>query len=99
MDGQGFIQKLWSEANSHFSEVEPLAKKDENGAVGVWGAMSDCSHSSKPWEDIGLAEDYTLLALNALMMPKRPKDGRNGQFQAMNIFVQKLKMKIPFGRC
>ena len=48
---------------------------------------------------ITLAEDYTLLALNALMMPKRPKDGRNGQFQAMNIFVQKLKMKIPFGRC
>ncbi len=52
LDGQGFIQKLWSEANSHFSEVEPLAKKDENGnLVGIWGAMSDCSHSYKPWED------------------------------------------------
>ena len=52
MDGQGFIQKLWSDANSHFSEVHPLAKKDENGnLVGVWGAMSDYSHSYKPWED------------------------------------------------
>ena len=52
MDGQGFIQKLWSYANSHFSEVQPLAKKDENGnLVGVWGAMSDYSHSYKPWED------------------------------------------------
>ena len=52
MDGQGFIQKLWSDANSHFSEVQPLAKKDENGnLVGIWGTMSDCSHSYKPWED------------------------------------------------
>ena len=31
MDGQDFIQKLWSDANSHFNEVQPLAKKDENG--------------------------------------------------------------------
>ena len=52
MDGQGFIQKLWEDANSHFIEVQPLAKKDENGnLVGIWGAMSDCSHSYKPWED------------------------------------------------
>ena len=52
LDGQGFIQELWSDANSHFSEVQPLAKKDENGnLVGIWGAMSDCSHSYKPWEN------------------------------------------------
>lgn len=52
LDGQGFIQKLWEDANSHFNEVQPLAKKDENGnPVGIWGAMSDCSHSFKPWED------------------------------------------------
>ena len=51
-DGQGFIQKLWSDANSHFNEVQSLAKKDENGnLVGIWGAMSDCSHSYKPWEN------------------------------------------------
>ena len=52
LDGQGFIQRLWSDANSHFSEVQPLAKKDENSnLVGIWGAMSDYSHSYKPWED------------------------------------------------
>ena len=52
MDGQGFIQKLWEDANSHFNEVRSLAKKDENGdLVGIWGAMSDCSRSYKPWED------------------------------------------------
>ena len=51
-DGQGFIQKLWSELNSHFSEVQSLAKRDEKGCLlGFWGAMSDCSHSYKPWED------------------------------------------------
>lgn len=27
LDGAGFIQKLWNDANSHFSEVEHLAKK------------------------------------------------------------------------
>ena len=51
-DGQGFIQKLWTDANAHFSEVQPLAKKDENGnLIGVWGAMSDCTRSFKPWEE------------------------------------------------
>ncbi|MBO7728981.1 MAG: GyrI-like domain-containing protein [Oscillospiraceae bacterium] len=51
-DGDGFIQKLWDEANSHFEEVAHLAKKDENGnLIGVWGAMSDVTHSFLPWED------------------------------------------------
>jgi len=52
LDGPGFIPKLWEDANSHFDEVQPLAKKDEKGnLVGIWGAMSDCSRSFKPWED------------------------------------------------
>ena len=52
LDGEGFIQKLWNDANSHFSEVAHLAKKDANGSiVGVWGAMSDFSYSFSPWED------------------------------------------------
>lgn len=51
-DGHGFIQRLWADANSHFGEIAHLAKKDENGnIVGVWGAMSDPSHSFQPWED------------------------------------------------
>ena len=52
LDGQGFVQKLWADANAHFDEVQPLAKKDGNGNLaGIWGAMSDCSHSFKPWEE------------------------------------------------
>ena len=52
LDGQGFIQKLWEEANAHFDEVQSLAKRDENGNLaGIWGAMSDCTRSFKPWEE------------------------------------------------
>ena len=52
LDGEGFIQKLWEDANSHFNEVQSLAMKDENGnLVGIWGAMSDYIHSFKPWEE------------------------------------------------
>ncbi len=52
LDGEGFIQKLWDDANSHFAEIEHLAKKDENGNIGgIWGVMSDFSRSFNPWED------------------------------------------------
>jgi len=52
LDGAGFIQNLWDDANSHFNEVVHLAKKDANGnLLGIWGAMSDMFHSFKPWED------------------------------------------------
>ncbi|WP_206459294.1 GyrI-like domain-containing protein [Anaerovorax sp. IOR16] len=52
MDGNGFIQNLWKDANSHFNEVVDLTKKDENGKLlGIWGAMSDFTRSFKPWED------------------------------------------------
>lgn len=51
-DGADFIRKLWDDANSHFHEVEHLAKRDENGNLsGIWGAMSDVSRSFKPWQD------------------------------------------------
>ena len=52
MDGPGFVQALWADANAHFAEVAQLAKKDEAGnLVGIWGAMSDFSLSFQPWED------------------------------------------------
>lgn len=52
LDGNDFIQKLWEDANSHFGEVQQLAKKDEHGnIVGIWGAMSDYTRSFKPWTD------------------------------------------------
>lgn len=52
LDGADFIQRLWADANTHFSEVQPLSKKDEHGnIIGIWGAMSDLSRSFQPRED------------------------------------------------
>ena len=52
MDGEGFVQNLWQEANSNFDEVKPLAKKDDSGnVIGIWGAMSDLTHSFKNWQN------------------------------------------------
>lgn len=51
-NGDGFVQRLWADANTHFTEVAHLAKKNENGdLVGIWGAMSDDSRNFRPWED------------------------------------------------
>lgn len=51
-DGEGFIQRLWKDANEHFSEIADLVKKDERGVpVGFWGAMTDFSRSFRPWDD------------------------------------------------
>ncbi len=51
-EGKGFIQRLWNDANTHFNEVAHLAKKDGDGRIlGIWGAMSDFSHSFMPWEN------------------------------------------------
>ena len=51
-EGEGFIQRLWAEANARYGEVQALAKTDDNGQpVGFWGAMSDMSRAFNPWED------------------------------------------------
>lgn len=51
-DGEGFVQRLWADANAHFGEVAQLAKADENGKlVGIWGAMTDFSRSFAPWQE------------------------------------------------
>jgi hypothetical protein len=36
-EGNDFISKLWGDANSHFDEIESLAKKDDNGSIIVFG--------------------------------------------------------------
>ncbi|MBE5802206.1 MAG: GyrI-like domain-containing protein [Clostridiales bacterium] len=52
LDGEGFVQRLWADANARFPEVEPLAKRMENGQpAGFWGAMTDMNRQFCPWED------------------------------------------------
>lgn len=51
LEGEGFIQRLWADANAHFGEIEHLAKRTEAGGIaGIWGAMSDFSRAFNPWE-------------------------------------------------
>ena len=51
-DGEGFIRRLWEDANAHFDEVASLARRNADGSLaGVWGAMSDFSRSFAPWEN------------------------------------------------
>ncbi|MCK5197650.1 MAG: GyrI-like domain-containing protein [Spirochaetales bacterium] len=51
-EGNEFIGKLWNETTTKKNEIISFAKKDENGnLIGFWGAMSDFSHSFKPWEE------------------------------------------------
>lgn len=51
-DGEGFIQRLWADANTHYGEVQALAKLDDDGQpAGFWGAMTDMGRTFAPWED------------------------------------------------
>ena len=51
-DGEGFVPRLWADANAHYGEVSALAKTNPDGTlVGFWGLMSDFSRSFRPWED------------------------------------------------
>ena len=75
LDGEGFIQKLWDDANSHFSEVAHLAKKDANGGiVGIWGAMSDISRSLNRGK-MALVKACIWQEWNVLIMQKHLMDG------------------------
>ncbi len=73
-DGNGFIQKLWADANSHFNEVAELAKKGEKGnLLGIWGAMSDLSHSFNPWEN-NFSKGLYLAGVEVTDDAQAPKD-------------------------
>ena len=46
------VQDLWQQANSNFSDIADLGKKNADGFfVGFWGAMSDETMSFMPWTD------------------------------------------------
>ncbi len=73
-DGEGFIQRLWEDANAHFSEVVALAKKDEQGnLLGIWGAMSDFSYSFHPWEE-GFSQGLYLAGVECEDSAEAPAD-------------------------
>lgn len=72
-DGEGFIGRLWKDANGHFNEIAHLAKKDADGNLsGVWGAMSDFSRSFNPWEN-GFADGLYLAGAECIEGSEPPE--------------------------
>lgn len=72
-EGEGFIQRLWEDANSHFQEVAHLAKKDDNGNIGgIWGAMSDFTRSFLPWEE-GFTKGLYLAGVECIETAEAPE--------------------------
>lgn len=51
LEGEGFIQRLWTQANRDFWQVEPLALRNGEGLLGLWGLMSDFTRSFAPWTE------------------------------------------------
>lgn len=72
-DGEGFIEKLWNDANANFHDVENFAKKDNDGRlIGIWGAMSDFSHSYLPWEN-DFSQGLYLAGVECIESAQAPK--------------------------
>lgn len=72
-DGPDFVQNLWNNANTHFSEVAHLAKRTESGALaGIWGIMSDFSRRFHPWQN-GFTEGLYLAGVECADDAKPPE--------------------------
>lgn len=46
-EGEGFVQRLWAEANAHFEEIRTLAVQP----LVLYGAMSDPARTLASWTD------------------------------------------------
>lgn len=72
-NGEGFIEKLWEDANSNFNEVAHLAKKGVDGNIlGIRGAMSAFSRSFSPWEN-GFSQGLYLAGVECKDGSEAPK--------------------------
>lgn len=72
-DGEGFVQRLWAEANAHFEEIAGLAKRDEAGRIaGIWGAMTDFSRTYQPWQN-GFREGLYLAGVECADTAQPPR--------------------------
>lgn len=49
--GEGFIARLWAQANAGYGEIAALCRQEAGAPAGLWGAMSDMGRRMLPWED------------------------------------------------
>lgn len=88
---EGFIQRLWNKANGHFAEIKHLAKRAEDGSlVGIWGAMSDRTHSYLPWED-NFSEGLYLAGIECEDEAEAPLGWTKWTIPSSNILLSPIK--------
>ncbi len=98
-DGPGFIQKLWADANAHFSEVRALAKRDEAGRpVGFWGSHVRLFPLFRAWED-NFSKGLYLAGVECEDGAQAPRGGPSGPSPAMSISASRRRGNPPFLRC
>ena len=92
------IQRLWADANAHFSEIEPLVKRDEEGNLaGLWGAMSDFSRSFLPWEN-GFSEGLYLAGAKCTKGAEAPEGWTKWVLPASEYFYTETEDAHTFSR-
>lgn len=56
-----WIPPLWGALQNSFSSIKDLILKDSKGKpLGIWGAMSDDTHSYLPWRNVAAKLDPTI---------------------------------------
>lgn len=82
-DGDGFIQRLWGEANARFPEIQHLCAREEDGTfAGFWGAMTDFTRSFRPWEDF--SRGRYLAGAECVEGAEPPEGGQNGSSRGLS---------------
>lgn len=95
-EGDGWIARLWEEANTHFHEVSGLAKLEQDGTMaGVWGAMSDFSRSFQPWEN-GFTEGLYLAGIEVELDTEAPEGWKKWVMPASEYMVVKVESETTF---
>lgn len=94
-DGEGFVQRLWAQANGHYSEVAGLAKTGDNGhPAGFWGAMSDLARTNGPWED-GFTKGLYLAGVEVSAGAVPPEGWVKWTIPAYEYLIVKVEPGVP----
>ncbi len=98
MEGQGFIQSLWADANAHFAQCSRLPKRTRMATWWEFGVSCPIFPDRTSRGKKISAKACTLPVWNVWMRHKHLKAGQNGTSRAMSIFVPRWKRKIHFQR-
>ena len=97
-DGEGFVQRLWADANAHCGEVAHLAKTDENGKIlGIWGAMTDFSRSFAPWQK-GFSQGLYLAGVEVSDDAEAPAGWTKWKVPAFEYLCVKVEAEDTFAK-